>query len=365
VDIGALAGDIFAGDKNTVITIPSIPGVNTYTLGIAAGSLSGSGGESSLTLATDAGSIIIPGNMLSNIPGTAGKKAGITIGEGDRSGLPNDVLQAIGNRPLVQITLTLDGVQINWNNPGAPVTVTIPYSPTAEELLYPESIVIWYIDGRGNLVSVPNGHYDPVTGTVTFTTTHFSDYAVGYNKVSFKDVAASAWYYKAVGFIAARGITSGTGNGNFSPDAKLTRGDFLVLLMKSYDISADTNTVNNFTDAGNTYYTGYLAAAKRLGISAGIGNNMFAPDKEITRQEMFTLIYNMLKIIDKLPQGNSGKSLSDFSDAGQIDSWAKNTMTLLVETGTIGGSGGKLAPTDITTRAQMAQLLYNLLSKQA
>jgi hypothetical protein len=38
-------------------------------------------------------------------------------------------------------------------------------------------------------------------------------------------------------------------------------------------------------------------------------------------------------------------------------------MKLLVETGTIGGSGGKLLPKDTTTRAQMAQVLYSLLTK--
>jgi len=122
-----------------------------------------------------------------------------------------------------------------------------------------------------------------------------------------------------------------------------------------------TLTVN--TDAGNTYYTGYIAAAKRLGITAGVGNNMFAPKKEITRQEMFTLLHNALKVIGQLPQGNSDRTLSDFSDARQIDSWAKEAMTLLVKTGTVGGNNGLLTPLSTTTRTEMAQVLYNLLGK--
>ncbi|MEW5922130.1 MAG: S-layer homology domain-containing protein [Bacillota bacterium] len=210
---------------------------------------------------------------------------------------------------------------------------------------------------------MPNGRYDPATGTVTFTTTHFSYYAVSYNPVSFKDVAQDAWYSKAVSFIAAREITTGTGGGNFGPEAKLSRGQFIVMLMKAYGIAPDANRSDNFADAGSTWYTGYLAAAKRLGISAGVGNNLFAPEKEITRQEMFTLLYNALKTIGRLPPGNSGKSLSSFSDAGDIAPWAKDAMKLLVETGTISGSGGKLTPTDTTTRAQMAQVLYSLLTK--
>ena len=68
-------------------------------------------------------------------------------------------------------------------------------------------------------------------------------------------------------------ITKGTGAGKFSPEALLTRGEFIVMLMRAYEIKADDNPADNFADAGNTYYTGYLAAAKRLGISKGVGNN--------------------------------------------------------------------------------------------
>lgn len=316
-----------------------------------------------LTLGNDFASVTIPSDMLDNIPVIVGKKVEISIGQGDKSGLPDDVKAAIGDRPLISLSLLIDGKQTDWSNPDAPVTVSIPYMPTADELKNPDSIVVWYIDGSGNPQCVANGHYDPATGAVTFDVTHFSNYAVVYNPVSFNDVKSGAWYYKAVSFIAARDITRGTGSGNFSPDAKLTRGDFLVMLMKAYGIAPDTSPADNFSDAGNTYYTGYLAAAKRLGISAGVGNNMYAPGKEITRQEMFTLLYNALKVIGRLPQGDSGKTLSDFSDAGQIDSWAKEALTLLVETGTVGGNAGKLSPTGTTTRAEMAQVLYNLLGK--
>jgi hypothetical protein len=174
--------------------------------------------------------------------------------------------------------------------------VSIPYTPTAEELANPESIVIWYIDGSGNVVSVPNGRYDSDAGTVTFTTTHLSDFAVAYNPVEFNDVPEDVWCRKAVCFIAAREISKGTGNGNYSPESNLTRGDFIVLMMRAYGMVPDENPVDNFSDAGNTYYTGYLAAAKRLGITSGVGDNMFAPKKQITRQEMITLLHNALAL---------------------------------------------------------------------
>jgi len=362
VDFGTGKG-LMAGGKTTTVTVPSVPDVDTYTLGIPVSSLSMPKEQGEVVFKTDNGSVTVPSNMLTAVSGVSGSKAQIAIGQGDKSNLSTEIKAAIGERPLVKLTLSIDGKQINWSNPNARVAVSIPYTPTAEELKNPESIVIWYIDGSGKAVSVPNGRFNPDTGTVTFFTTHFSNYAVVYNNVSFSDVVTGAWYNKAVSFIAARDITTGTGNGKYSTKAKLTRGEFIVLMMKAYGIAPDGTPKDNFADAGNTYYTDYLAAAKRLGISEGIGNNMFSPGKEITRQEMFTLLYNTLKVIGQLPQGNSGKTLSDFTDAGQIDVWSKETMALLVETGTIGGNAGKLAPLSTTTRAEMAQVLYNLLSK--
>jgi uncharacterized repeat protein (TIGR02543 family) len=359
VDAGSQGFD----QGGTVITIPSIPDINNYSAGIPVPDQSTNEPQGTLTLNTNIGSITVTSNMLTGVADTDGNMAQITIGRGDKSKLPKVVRNAIGDRPLIQLTLSIDGKRTDWSNPNAPVTVSIPYTPAAAELANPENIVVWYIDGSGNAVTIPNGHYDPATGMVTFYTTHFSNYAVAYNKVSFNDVTADAWYHKAVSFIAARGITGGTGSGNYSPEAKLTRGQFIVMLMKAYGIAPDADPKDNFADAGATYYTGYLAAAKRLSISNGIGNNMFAPDKEITRQEMFTLLYNALKAIGRLPEGADGKPLSAFADAGNIASWAKEAMTLLVKTGTIGGDAGKLNPTNTTTRAEMAQVLYNLLSK--
>ena len=336
---------------------------STDRLEIPSSFISDPNSNKTLTLENDFASVTIPSDMLDNIPGIAVKKAEISIGQANKSSLPDDVKATIGDRPLISLSLLIDGKQTDWSNPDAPVTVSIPYTPTADELNNPDSIAVWYIDGSGNPQCVTNGRYDPVTGTVTFEVTHFSDYAVVYNLVRFNDVTPGAWYYKAVSFIAARDITGGTGGGNFSPDAYLTRGDFLVMLMKAYGIAPDTSPADNFSDAGNIYYTGYLAAAKRLGISAGVGNNMYAPGREITRQEMFTLLYNALKVIGQLPRGDSGRTFSDFSDAGLIESWAKEALTLLVKTGTVGGSAGKLSPTSTTTRAEMAQVLYNLLGR--
>lgn len=86
---------------------------------------------------------------------------------------------------------------MNWSNPNAPVTVSIAYTPTPDELKYPENIVVWYIDGQNNPVSVPSGRYDAATGRVTFEVDHFSKYAVAFSYKAFSDQTSVAGYARA------------------------------------------------------------------------------------------------------------------------------------------------------------------------
>lgn len=350
-------------EGHTVLTMPSLSGINSFAVDMKFSQLQQAHGQQTLTLSTDIGDITLPSNMLTGMEGITGNKTRITLGLGDKSRLPDDVKEAIGDRPLIQLTLFVDGRQTDWNNPDASVTVSIPYTPTAEERENHDSIVIWYIDGSGKVVTIPNGRYDPESGRVIFETNHFSDYGIAYHPVSFNDIVPNAWYEKAVSFIAARGITAGTGNGSFSPDSSITRGEFIVMLLRAYGIAPDEMPLDNFVDGGDSYYTGYLASAKRLGISAGIGNNRFGPDRVITRQEMLTLMYNALKVLNKLPSEHSGRTLSDFSDASEIAPWAEEAMKLMVESGITIGTGAKLNPIGTSTRAEMAQILYRLLSR--
>ncbi len=343
-------------------------------------------GVGALTVSTPMAYVTFDSSALLTLAGTGTGTTDINIARADSGSLPPATQQLVGVRPALDFSVT--GGEVSISQLGGNAEIFIPYTPTADEdtdLLVgchvspsggTQILGGSYVSPQGSANGIPGISNTDGTfirgmgatlirsGGVVFNTDHFSTYAVAYNKVTFKDVAENAWYKKAVGFIAARQITTGTGAGNFSPGARLTRGEFLVMMMRAYRIAPDTSSKDNFSDSGNTYYTGYLAAAKRLGISGGIGNNMFAPEKEITRQEMFTLLYNALKVINKLPQGDMGKPLSAFSDAGQIASYAKDAMTLMVKTGIVNGSGGKLTPMATTTRAEMAQVLYNLLSKQ-
>jgi uncharacterized repeat protein (TIGR02543 family) len=362
-DLGTtLAQEIFSGTGTAVLTVPFIPDVSSYTVGIPAASLSGSQGEGVLTFSTDVGSITIPSGMLAGMPGTEGKKAGITIGQGDKSGLPDEVKAAVGDRPVVQLTLTLDGKQAEWNNPSAPVTVSIPYTPTAAELADPEHIVVWYIDGSGNVVSVPNGRYDPTTGTVTFITTHFSHYAVAYVHKTFGDLGGVEWARKPIEVMASKGIITGTGANSFSPAANITRADYLVLLIKTLGLTAEFD--DNFDDVEpGAYYYEAVGIAKKLGIAAGIGNNRFNPKENISRQDMMVLTARALEKYKGLKAAGGSAVLDKFSDKGDIAGYAVNSIAILVKEGLIAGSGDRLNPRANTTRAEAAVFMYRIYNK--
>jgi hypothetical protein len=267
--------------------------------------------------------------------------------------------EALGDRPVYDFSVFAGTTQLTSFG-GSNVQVSVPYTLKAGE--DPNAVVVYYVTDSGSLETI-RGKYNAGTGTVNFVTTHFSQYIVGYNKVNFTDVSESAWYKDAVGFLAARSITTGTDENHYSPNATVTRGQFIVLLLNAYGIAPNETETANFDDAGDTYYTNYLGAAKRLGITKGVEGNKFEPDSKITRQDLFTLLYRALEVLGELPKAQTNDSISNFSDASQIASYAGDAFKVLLEGGIITGSNSKLSPKDVSTRAQVAQVLYNLLSK--
>lgn len=283
----------------------------------------------------------------------------ISIKKIEQATLTQEVQAKVGDRPVYDLSVKAGSTEITKFG-GGYADISIPYMPQSWEKK--NSIVVYYIDNTGKIKTV-RGRYVSASGTVNFRTSHFSRFAVGYNEVNFNDVAANAWYNEAVGFMAARGIVNGVGGGRFAPENNVTRADFLIMVMNSYGIELDANITDNFVDAGNKYYTKYLGTAKRLGLVSGVGANKYAPESTISRQDMFVILYRALEKLGELPSGTAGKSLASFKDSGDVAAYAKDAMKLFVETGTISGDGQKLNPRVTTTRAQVAQVLYNLLSK--
>ena len=347
---------------STVTITVSIPtGADALELTLPRSSLTALGNtdHTSLLLETGFAGLTFDPNLLDAIAASSGgKDLTLSIAKADTSRLSDSAKERIGGRPAYCFSMDTGGTKIT-DFSGGKASVSIPYVLQSGEDA--NAVVAYYIDSSGTPQAV-RGAYHAKTGTMDFTVSHFSEYAVGYHKITFTDAADAAWYANAVNFCAARDITLGDSNNRFGPEHTLTRGQSIVMLMRAYGLDPDQTASDNFSDAGNTYYTNYLSAAKRLGITNGIGGNQFSPDREISRQELFTMLYRVLGSLDELPSAVSGNGLANYTDSAEISGSAKTAMEALVAGGIVAGTNGKLNPEGFATRAQMAEVLYRLLS---
>jgi endo-1,4-beta-xylanase len=344
------------GKKQVVIEVPKQTGANSYEVQLPTQSLRDSG---TFELVMKMGNAIvqISGNMLSNVTADA-DQVSIRVTSVSPDQLDETVRERIGNRPVIELNVVAGDQVLAWNNPDAPVTVAIPYTPTAEELSHPDQIVVWYIDGQGNATTIPNGRYDAATGTVVFQSTHFSTYAVAFVLKTFEDLQSVPWATQAIDAMTARDIIQGTSVNSFSPAASVKRADFIMLLIKALGLQGTGAEEAMFSDVPKSaYYYEALAIAKERGIAVGFGDNAFKPDSMISRQDMMVLTARALAAAGKpVATGEA----PDFADANTISDYAAESIAALAKYGIVNGKNGKLAPRDPLTRAEAAVILYRI-----
>ncbi len=175
----------------------------------------------------------------------------------------------------------------------------------------------------------------------------------------FIDVPSDSEDFPAVKFMFERGISKGTGQGYFSPDLNLSRAQLLVMVLRASDIGEMKG--DNFADAGDTYYTGYLAAAKQKGISKGVGDNMFVPDKKITKEEMYTLLYNSLRALDKIDNTVSDVELASYTGGDKVATWAQEATKYMLAKGYLKLENNEIKAKEDAARVDLARLLYEIL----
>lgn len=169
-----------------------------------------------------------------------------------------------------------------------------------------------------------------------------------------------AWAAPAISYLYNNNIVTGTGNGQFKPGNNMSRGDFMLMVYRAFDLIAPGS--GNFPDVKyGSYYYDAIAAAKALGIAQGI-DGKFYPDSHISRQDAMVIIARTLEIMGRpLPTG-SERDLSPFADAGNVSDYAKDAVSSLVKAGIVSGSGGYLYPKNMISRAEMSVLLYRVLT---
>ena len=112
---------------------------------------------------------------------------------------------------------------------------------------------------------------------------------------SFVDVAEDAYYAKAVAWAVENGITGGTGNGKFSPDATCTRAQAVTFLYRASGSPAVSGSAAFSDVAADAYYVSAVKWAEKNGITGGIGNGLFGSGDNCTRGQIVTFLYRSVK----------------------------------------------------------------------
>ncbi|MGI5934594.1 MAG: S-layer homology domain-containing protein [Lawsonibacter sp.] len=194
---------------------------------------------------------------------------------------------------------------------------------------------------------------------VTVEASFTKDSTVQKPDTRFDDVAKSAWYCKAVDYVAENGIMSGVSAREFAPNAGFSRA---MLAQTLYAMSGKpaVKAESAFADvAASAWYADAVNWAAKKGYVSGVGEGMFAPDASITREQMALILYRYAGSPDA-----SGMALKEFADGDSVSAYAVDAVRWAVHEGLISGmENNTLAPQGTATRAQVAQILMNFHQK--
>lgn len=173
----------------------------------------------------------------------------------------------------------------------------------------------------------------------------------------FADVKSGSWYEAAVLYARANGFFDGTSATTFEPDGPMTRAMFVTVLGRMAGVeAADYAGATDFIDvAEGTWYAPFVKWAARYGITTGTGNGKFSPDGRITREEMAVFFVRYFETFDAMPKADTTVTTKP-ADLDEVSSWAQDAVGKLWALGLLNGDGVNFAPKDKATRAQTAAL---------
>jgi hypothetical protein len=178
---------------------------------------------------------------------------------------------------------------------------------------------------------------------------------------SFPDMAKYGWAAPAVSFLADCGVITGTGDGKFCPEQNIQRASFVTMVCRAFAFPETEG--DSFPDVpAGSYYAKAAATAKVLGIATGNADGLFLPEQSLTRQDAMVMLYRAAQESGmELPEPTS--DLSAFSDGSQVASYARDAVSVMTQLGVVeGNTAGQLTPTAPITRAEIAVILYRLIT---
>lgn len=179
----------------------------------------------------------------------------------------------------------------------------------------------------------------------------------------FTDVSRSDWYYQFVDYVTSKGYFNGVADKTFAPADNMTRAMFVTVLFRFHGAKGDRSQ-SAFTDvAPGEWYTDAINWAAANRIVDGVGNGKFAPNDPITRAQMCTMIERYLVLYRKawkvtLPETGS---VSVMVDESAIPAYALAAVKQCQRHGLVNGfEDGTFRPNDLSTRAQVAAVIYRM-----
>lgn len=220
-------------------------------------------------------------------------------------------------------------------------------------------------ENSGSTISAARSGYDALTDTQKKLVTNYNKLtqaeqvfsslpSVG-DKLPFTDMNGH-WAYDAVSYAYKNSLMNGVNASRFAPDSTLNRAMMVTILYRMTGSPAVSgNSVFSDVPSGK-WYSDAVQWASVNGVVNGVGKDRFAPDTQITREQMASMMMRYAQF----KQYSTGKSadLSTFKDAGSISSWALDSVKWANAVGLINGrTASTIAPQGTATRAEAATIL--------
>lgn len=177
----------------------------------------------------------------------------------------------------------------------------------------------------------------------------------------FTDMGNYSWAAPAVDYLYENNITTGTGSGRYQPASAMSRGDFMVMVVRAFGLTSSGTA--SFPDVPqDAYYASAVATAKVLGIATGYEDGTFKPGNTLSRQEAMVFLQRAFQAAGWYIGDGSQSTLALYPDGSQVAGYAQGAVAAMVEWGILYGKDGLLDPWGALTRAEMAVLLYRALT---
>ncbi len=196
-----------------------------------------------------------------------------------------------------------------------------------------------------------------------FNSIKIKDTAVKSHQTPFVDVAPSEWYHNAVKYVFDNNIIKGYDNLNFAPDDNLTRGMLATILyrMEGEPAISGKPKFPDVQDSKQFYYKAVKWATDK-GVVAGYNTGKFGPNDNITREQLAVILNRYAKYKGK--NVSATNDLKKFSDVSKISDYAVSSMKWAVGAGVItGNDNGTLNPKGNATRAEVSAMMEKYCKK--